>query len=89
MAVADISQWALRASAGKQTRSGSVAVALVDSTKEVTFSEAMPSANYTVLFERGGVTATVLTVSSKTVSGFTINLSVAVNETVKWLAVED
>jgi hypothetical protein len=75
--------------AGKSHRSGTLALVVTDLTRGVTFTSAMPSASYRVVFERGGVTAAVLWASAKTTTGFTANLSVGIVETIGWLAVED
>lgn len=73
----------------KEIRSGMVSVTSLDLTKAVTFSVAMPSANYRIAFERGGNVATVMSPSDKTTAGFTLNASVGVTETVGYIAVED
>lgn len=73
----------------KEIRSGTVAVTSLDLTKAVTFASAMPSAGYRIAFERGSSVATVMSPSDKTVSGFTLNVSVGVTETVGYIAVED
>jgi hypothetical protein len=73
----------------KQHRSGAVAVTALDTTKAVVFSAPLGSANYTVLFERGSAAAAALWVTSKTTAGFTINLSVGVVDTLRYVAIED
>ena len=77
----------------KAIRSGTISVGAADVTESVSFSTAMPSTSYNVFFERAGTTtgATVLTVSSKTVNGFTMNLSIVVGlggETVNYTAIQ-
>lgn len=72
----------------KTIRTGSVAVTALETTKAVTFSSAMPTASYTVFFERGGAVASVLNPSSKTTAGFTMNVSVGLVETINYVAIE-
>lgn len=74
----------------KQIRTGVIDLELVDATKAVTFSTAMPSANYTVLFERSGaVLPSILYPATKLSTGFTLTISAGLNEDVKYFAIQD
>lgn len=76
-------------SVAHETRAGSVTLTALDLTKAVTFPTSMPNANYRVAIERGGNAASVLWVTSKATTGFTLNASVGVTETVGYIAVAD
>jgi hypothetical protein len=67
----------------KTTRNGNVSVTALESTKEVSFAVAMPSASYTVVFQPAGNLAVTLWATAMTVDGFTLNLSVGVSGTIK------
>ena len=59
-------------------RTGSVTMTVAGGlTKVVTFTNAMPSANYSIAFGASGLGSVVTSWSNKTAAGFTINLSVA------------
>ena len=73
----------------KAVRTGTVSVIITDTTKSITFSSSMPSANYRVFLSLESNLAVVLWPTSKTSSGFTLNLSVGVSGSVAWLAIED
>ena len=75
--------------AAKTIRTGTVTLELTDLTKAVTFAVAMPNANYRLLLERTGNASTVLWVTSKTASGFTLNATIGISETVGYYAIED
>jgi hypothetical protein len=70
-------------------RTGTVTVVLTDLTKAVAFTKAMPSANYRLMLQPAGNLAVTLWGTAKTTAGFTINLSVGVNGTIDYIAVED
>ena len=70
-------------------RTGTVTLEVTDLTKAVTFGTAMPSTNYRLLLERTGNASTVLWVTSKTASGFTLNASIGIAEVIGYYAVED
>lgn len=70
-------------------RTGTIAVTTLDTSKAVTFATPMPSTNYRIAFQSQTGIAANLGYSGKTVNGFTLNLSVGVNATVDYLAVED
>lgn len=72
----------------KAARAGSATVAVIDATKAVTFGVVMPSTNYQVVTQPNGL-ATVVTITSKTTSGFTLNMSVGVNGNIGYIAVEE
>lgn len=71
-------------------RSGSFAMTLLVLSKAVVFSSAMPSANYTVVFENltTGLTLAAV-VSAKTTTGFTVTVTVGLNATVRYAAFGD
>jgi hypothetical protein len=73
----------------KGIRSGTISLIITDLTKAVTFSTAMPSANYRVFLSVEGNLAAVLWPSAKLTTGFTLNLSVGVVGSVAYLCVED
>ncbi len=70
-------------------RCGVATVIITDLTKAVSFSSAMPSTNYRVFLQVEENVTTVLWPSSKTTSGFTINLSAGIIGTIAWVAVGD
>ena len=55
----------------------------------MTFAVAMPNANYRLLLERTGNASTVLWVTSKTATGFVLNATIGISETVGYYAIED
>lgn len=73
----------------KEFRSGTVTVGVLDLTKAVTFSKAMPDTSYQVLFQPTSNLAVTLFASSKTTSGFTLNLSTGVVGTISYFAIGD
>ena len=73
----------------KGVRVGSVVVLITDATKGVTFSSAMPSANYRVMLQPEGNLNTVMWPTAKGTGGFTINISVGIAGTIAYIAVED
>lgn len=89
MSVRDVSDWALQPGAGKCTCTGSVVLTRLDRTKLVIFPHYMSNSNYVVLFERSSGTQSVIWPSDKTVQGFTMNVSVPLDEVVRYLVVED
>jgi hypothetical protein len=70
------------------TRAGSVAIATLDVSKTVTFSSAMPSANYQVMLSPNGL-AGAFVVSSKATSGFTLTISGAATGTLGYAVVQE
>lgn len=66
------------------TRAGSVALTALEVSKSVVFDRAMSDTNYVLTFAPG--VASLLSWSSKTVSGFTLNLSVGITGRVDYLA---
>lgn len=74
---------------GKAVRSGTVALIITDLTKLVSFSSALPSANYRVFLAPEGNLGSVAWPSAKSTTGFTINLSAGVVGNYAYLAIED
>lgn len=66
-------------------RTGSETINGIETSKAVTFSQSLPSTNYTVIL--AATSAASLSYSSKTTNGFTINLAVSISGQVDWLAV--
>ena len=69
-----------------RVESGTVVVAALDVQKVVTFARPMTDSNYKLLFSREGISVNV-TISSKTVTGFTLNLGLSLTGPLDWVAV--
>jgi hypothetical protein len=74
--------------AGSNIRVGSVAVTVLLTSVNVTFSAAMPDANYEVFLEMSGV-AVAFTISAKATTGFTVSFGAGLNGTLSYMAVSD
>lgn len=78
------------ASAVKSVRTGQITTAVVDGvTKSVTFGTAMPSTDYEVFMQQLGNLAVGTWVTSKSTSGFTLNVTVAVAGSFSYMAVQN
>jgi hypothetical protein len=62
---------------------------MLDTSKAVTFSSPMPTANYRVALESSQQMSASLWVTNKTASGFTVNVSAAMSATLGYTAVAD
>ena len=77
------------AEVGGALRSGTVAL-VAETSKAVTFTSAMPDANYQVaLTHDGAISAVGLSAQSKTVDGFTILATLALSGSVGYIAVSN
>lgn len=74
---------------GKALRVGSVALIIVDLTKAVSFSSAMPSTGYHLFFQPQGNMSVSMWATSLTVNGFTLNVSAGVAGTISYVAIEN
>ncbi len=72
----------------KAIRAGSVALTSGQTSKAVAFAQAMPSAGYEVVLQPRSGLSVSLWPSALTANGFTINVSLGVNATVSYIAVE-
>ena len=72
----------------KTVYKGTETFTLVQLNRVVTFPAPMPSTDYTIYWATPGITVNV-SITSKTVSGFTITLGVALAMTMDWAAVEN
>jgi hypothetical protein len=70
-----------------QMRVGTVSVIVTDLTKAITFSAPMPNTSYQVFIQTQSNVSVVAYPSLQTVSGFTLNLSIGVNDTFSYLAI--
>lgn len=70
-----------------QARVGSVAVALLEFTKQVTFNAPFEDANYEVFLQANSGVAASFWASAKTVNGFTLNVSVSLAATFSYIAI--
>lgn len=73
----------------KDIRTGSVSVSISDLSKDITFSTPLPSSSYRVILQVEGSLVVTLWPTSKTTTGFTLNLSVGVSGTISYVAVSD
>jgi hypothetical protein len=80
---------ALSSVGARATRSGSVAVAVIDTTKTLTFSSAMADTNYEVFFQPNSSVAVALWVSAKTLTNCVLNLSLGVNATISYAVISN
>lgn len=72
----------------KQTRAGSVTLALTDTTKAVTFSSAMPSASYELALQPKSSITALYWATNQTSAGFTLNTNLGAAVTVAYIAAE-
>lgn len=68
----------------KRGQAGSVSVAVVDTSKAITFATPMEGTNYAILLSPSA--GTTLSWSAKATTGFTITISVGLNGRIDWLA---
>lgn len=73
----------------KAVRSGTISVALLELTKAITFSSAMPSTNYTVFFQPQSNLGSAIWPSNLTTGGCTLNLAASVTGTINYVAIEN
>jgi hypothetical protein len=69
-------------------RAGSISVALLELTKAVTFSSAMPNTNYVIFLQPQSNLGVAIWPTNKTVNGFTLNIAASVSGTISWVAIE-
>jgi hypothetical protein len=70
-------------------RAGSVSLGVLNLSKDITFSSAMPNANYHVFFQPAGNLPVVMWATNKTDDGFTLNVSTGISGSVSYCAIED
>jgi len=70
-------------------RAAAITMTTLNLTKAVTFSSPMPNANYRITFGAGVNLGTAVWATSKTASGFTVNVAVGISATVDYIAVQD
>lgn len=73
----------------RQVRAGEITVAVIDgTTKAVAFSSPLPDSNYDVFVQAQSNLGVALWASTKTVNGFTLNVSIAAAGTISYAAVQ-
>lgn len=75
-----------------QFRKGTEAFTLVSLVKTIIFSEPFPTSigtNYSIYWQQPGAVSVSVSITNKTVSGFTITVGLSVSASLNWYAVED
>jgi hypothetical protein len=70
-------------------RAGAIPMTLLATTKAVVFSSPMPSTAYRVTYGAPALINVAIWTTNKTVNGFTVNVALALAQTLDYIAVQD